>query len=212
MKILLVLFVFLSLPVLAKEQPWHMVSFGRDGFGWSGTSEKIDERKSDYKSVRYYLTDLSLNYAYRISRWFQLGGFYENYHSEYKFKKRTGGESPIEIETNRFGLFLLYNFSEDLNDSWYIGPSVSISNYEEENSHDFGDSEGKAPFELDDNSVEYEFVVGKRFSLRGFNVENLAFSPQIKVFHRTHGKDFDDQNLGSGTGVTVQPVRFDLLF
>lgn len=212
MKYTLLLLVFFSFTLHA-EEPWHMISFGRDGFGWSGTSERIDSKSnSDFKSVNYFLTDLSMNYAFRISRWFQLGGFFENYHSEYKFKKKGGGESPIEIETNTLGIFLLYNFREDLNDSWYVGPSISISNYEEENSHDFGESEQKAPFELDDNSLVYEMIIGKRFSLRGFKVDNLSYSPQVNFFHRTHGKDFDDQNLGSGSGVNIQPIRFDLLF
>jgi hypothetical protein len=65
---------------------------------------------------------------------------------------------------------------------------------------------------LDDITETIEFIGGKRFSLRGFDVDNLAYSPQIRIFHRTHGKDFDDQDVGNGTGFTVQPIRFDLMF
>lgn len=213
MKFFLMLIAILSLPVFAENQPWHMISFGRNGLGWTATAEELDTKSnSNFKSVDYFLSDLAINYAYRLSSRVQLGSFYQNGHSEYSFKTKDGSKTRAEIETNTFGLFSLYNFSNDLNDSWYVGYSFAIANYEEENSEHFEQSEGKGPFELDDISTTHELIVGKRFSLRGFNVDNLAYSPQLRFFHRNHGKDFDDQHVGSGTGLNIQPIRFDLLF
>lgn len=213
MKFLILILTFFSFPLFAEEERWHMISFGRDGLGWSTTREGMDaKRDSPFRSVDYFLNDLALNYAFRINKRIQLGAFYENSHNDYTFKKRGGGESESTIEINTTGFFSLYNFSEDLNDAWYAGLSFALTSYEEENSKDLQQSEAKGPFELDDVTETFELIVGKRFSLRGFNVDNLAFSPQLRVFYRTHGKDFDDQDVGDGTGVNLQPIRFDLLF
>lgn len=190
-----------------------MVSFGRDGFGWSVSGEQIDtESSSAFKGVEYIMNNFALNYAYRINKRIQLGAFYQTTQDEYHFKKRSGGRTETSIETDQSGVFFLYNFSEDMNDAWYAGYAFSVSTYEEENSQDLENEEGKAAFELDDASSTHEIIVGKRFSLRGFNVDNLAFSPQIKFYYQTHGKDFDDNHIGNGTGLNLQPLRFDLLF
>lgn len=213
MKVLILVLALFSLPSFADEERWHMISFGRDGLGWGSTFENIDTReKSNFKSVNYYLSDLAINYAYRINRRIQIGAFYEGSHADYKFEKRGGGKSDVEIEVNTAGIFSFYNFSDDLNDSWYTGLSFAVTSYEEENSKDLQEAEGKGPFELDDFTETFALIAGKRFSLRGFDVDNLAYSPQIRVFYRTHGKDFDDQDVGDGTGFSIQPIRFDLMF
>lgn len=204
--------LILCLPLYADE-PKHMVSFGRNGLGWSGAIENMETRSNSiFRGVDYLLNDLALNYAYRINSRIQLGGFYEGSHTEYKFKRKGGGSSTSSIEENRAGLFALYNFDDDINDSWYAGYSYSVTSYEEENSADFQTSEGKGPFELDNLTQSHELILGKRFSLRGFKVDNLSYSPQVRALYRSHGKDFDDQDVGRGAGFSFQPVRFDLLF
>jgi hypothetical protein len=213
MKPLFLLLLVLAPAALRAGEPWHMISFGRRGVGWSATTEDLQTRgSSSFTAVDYFLSDLALNYAYRLSARVQLGAFYEGSHSEYRFGRPGGGRSTIESEVNTAGAFVLYNFGDDLNDAWYTGYSFAITTVEEENSHDFENAEGKAPFELDDLTETHELIVGKRFSLRGFAVANLAFSPQLRLFYRTHGKDFDDRNVGDGTGATISPLRFDLLF
>ena len=207
------LIFFLLSNVTLHAETKHMVSFGRDGFGWSGTKEEIETKNSSsFKDVDYFLNDIALNYAYRLNSRFQLGIFYQGGHSEYEFETRSASTQSVKIETNTTGLFFLINFSDDLNDAWYTGLGFSITDYEEENSKALQDAESKAPFELDDLTNTYEFFLGKRFSLRGFDVDNLAFSPQIRFFRRSHGKDFDDQKIGLGTGFSLQILRFDLLF
>ncbi len=213
MKLVIPLLLLMTTQQLAAKEPRHMVSFGRRGAGWSATNEDLETRgSSSFRGVDYFLNDLSLNYAYRVTSRIQLGAFYEGSHSEYRFRSTGGGRSTIETEVNTAGLFALTNFSSDLNDAWYAGYAFSITNVEEENSNDFENFEDKAPFELDDVSETHELIIGKRFSLRGFAVANLAFSPQLRLFYRSHGKDFDDQAVGNGTGVTMSPIRFDLLF
>lgn len=212
MKLLFILFWLIPTVTYGAELK-HMVMFGRDGLGWTGAAEDIKtESDSRFKSVDYYLSNFAVNYAYLIVPRVQLGFFFENYNSEYDFKLKGGGSAPIKVESTSIGCFVLYNFSDDLNDSWYSGLAVAQINYEEENSHLFSDAEGKAPFELDNHSQLYEFILGKRFSLRGFNVANLTYSPQINIYYRTNGKDFNDQDIGGGTGLSLRPIKFDLLF
>lgn len=195
------------------EERWHMVSFGRDGVGLTGSHEDIDtKRGSPFKGVIYYFADIGLNYAYRVSSRVQIGLKYSSRHSEYRFRNTGGGHSSVEIEEQTVGGFGIYNFSEDLNDSWYAGYGYSVIKYNEENSDDFQTAEGKGPFEFDDSSSLNEIFIGKRFSLRGFKLDNFTYSPQISAYHKTHAKDFKDNKIGNGTGFTIQPIRFDLLF
>ena len=127
----------------------HMVSFGTRGFGWSGAIEQLPaERDSNYRRVDYLLMNLGINYANLITPRIQVGGFFQSSHQEHRFQKRGDGSSPVEIRSQSYGIFGLYNFSDDIMNAWFSGLSVSLHNYEQENSHDFAESEAKAPFEL----------------------------------------------------------------
>lgn len=206
-------FFLISFNSFAEEQPWHMISFGRDGFGFSTSHEDIDTKdKSPFKKVILYFSDIGLNYAYRVSSRVQIGANYSNRHREFRFKSNTGKHSSVEIEEQSVGAFAIYNFSEDIRDSWYAGYGYSVIKYNEENSEEFQSAEGKGPFEFDDASSKNEIFIGKRFSLRGFNVPNLTFSPQISFYMQTHAKDFKDNRIGNGTGINIQPIHLDLLF
>ncbi|WP_408098969.1 hypothetical protein ACJVC5_08630 [Peredibacter sp. HCB2-198] len=211
-KFWLVLLLILSFPLLARE-PRHMITFGSQGLGWLGSAEKMETRSSSpFKSVDYFLSNLAINYAYRLYPRFQIGAFYEGVHTEYKFHRRGGSTSSQETEINTLGIFLLYNFHDDIHNAYYIGASASNNSRAEEISHDFTDAEGKAPIELDDTNQIYELLFGKRIPVVMMGFENLSFSPQVRAFYKTHGKDFNDQDVKYGLGFTIIPVRFDLLF
>ncbi len=189
-----------------------MVSFGTQGFGLSGAAERIDtNKKSPFSRVDYFFKNLSLNYAYRVSPKVQFGLFFQNIHQEYKFIKEGDGERT-STDTNIFGLLGLYNFSDDLQNTYFTGMSIAKYNVEEENSHDLGISENKAPFELDDTGFNFELLFGKRWDLNRWKIERLSFAPQMGLYYRTHGKDFDDQYAGNGVGVALHLIKFDLLF
>lgn len=207
--LLLMLFPFSAF----SREPRHMITFGSRGLGWSGTVERMETKPSSmFRNIDYYLSNLALNYAYRLYPRFQIGAFFENVHSEYKFHRKGNGHSSQELELNVLGVFLIYNFHDDIHDAYYIGLSASNTTHEEEISHDFADSEGKAPVELDDTNQTYEFLFGKRIPIIMMGFENLSFSPQIRLFYQTHGKDFEDQDVKYGLGMTILPIRFDLIF
>lgn len=210
--ILLFIILLSSFPAFSREQPIHMFTMGRNGFGWGGAYEEMDtEKNSPFDGVEYLLSDLAVNYAFRVGQRWQLGAFYQSNQSEYTFKKE-GKDAFTEISTTNYGVFTQYNFAEDFYQAYYLGASVSHLTYEEENSKNFTESEGKAPFELDDSGVVYELVFGKRFSLQKWDISHLTFSPSISVYHRTHSRDFDDQKIGTGLGVSWQLLKFDFLF
>ena len=190
-----------------------MVSFGTQGFGWSAAAEGMGAKDgSEFDEVRYFFNELGLNYAYLINKRIQVGGFASFSDEEYKFKTKTGKNSSSVIETYQYGIFSLYNFSDDTMDSYFAGLGVSLTNHEEENSHHLENAEEKIPFELDDKGFVYEFIFGRRFSLKHWNIDHLTFAPQISLYHRNHGKDFDDQRIQNGIGFYFNLIKFDLLF
>ena len=201
-----------SLSVFAREQPIHMFTVGRNGFGWGGAYEKMGTKeKSPFDEVKYILSDIALNYAFRLGHRWQLGAFYQTNNSEYSFEK-VGTNAFTQITSTNYGLFTLYNFSDDFYSAYFLGASFSFVTYEEENSINFTESEGKAPFELDDYGAIYELNFGKRFSLKKWDISHLTYAPTVSVFYRTHGRDFNDQLIGDGLGVAWQVVKFDFLF
>lgn len=213
MKVLLILLIaFFSFKSFGDE-PRHMVSFGSNGLGWSGAKEEIETtHRSAFKSVDHFLDQLAINYAVRLFSHLQLGAFYQNSVSEYEFQKRGNGQSQSKLKNTEFGFFVLYNFSKKLSQSFYLGAALSFFNVEEENSHDFTEAEGKAPFELDDEGRTYEILFGKRFSLEGIGIKNITYAPQVSAYLRRHGKDFADQKARNGRGIALQILKFDLLF
>lgn len=211
-KCLLLCSLILTFTALADDSK-HMVSLGRNGMGWSGSYESIDGKsRSPFDDAKHVLSNLGLNYAYRLGSNLQLGGFYQVLHDEYRFYKKGGGESYAEVDTDIYGIFALYNFSTDFTRSFYLGATVSYFSMAEENSHNWTETEGKAPFELDDEGESYELIFGKRFSFSNWGIEHLTFSPSVSFYLRNHSKDFDDQKMKPGRGVSFQLIKFDFLF
>lgn len=199
--------------VSAQEMPKHMITFTTGGFGWSGSVERMNtEKKSAFDDLTNLTNNVAMNYAYRITPKQQIGFHFQTMHSELKFDRRSGGQSTSEKELTSFGLFAVHNFKEDLKNSFYLAAGATYTNSEEEISHDFSDSEGKAPMETDDVIMSYDLYLGKRFELDAYDIKNLVYSPQIGFFYHSHSKDFDDQGIKNGYGATILPIKFDLLF
>lgn len=211
MKILIIFSLLFSQIALA-DQYKHIVSINQNGLGWGGSYEKMETKSASvFADVEHIVNNIGINYGYRITDRFILGGYVRNTNSEYKFKA-SANSGKVEVETMTVGLYTLYNFSDTISNAWYAGVSVAHYTNEQETSHNVAIAESKNPFELDDAGMIYEAVVGKRFRLLKWNIDHLTYSPQIGFFHKTHSKDFDDQDLKNGFGVSFQPVKFDFLF
>lgn len=196
----------------ASEDQKHMITFGRNGLGWSGGYEKLQNRESSlFNGTRYFLNDLALNYAHQFGRRWQFGAYYQSGKSEYILKREDKKEF-VDLALTIYGLFGFYNFSDTFSSAIYIGTSFSYFTLEEENSPGLSTVEGKRPFELDDTGNTAELILGKRFSFDKWGIKNLTYSPNFSIYYKNHGRDFDDQKIGPGVGTTVQPLKFDLLF
>ncbi len=190
----------------------HLVTFGSNGFGWSGAVEQMETRDASvFSEVDYWLNNIGVNYGYRLDQRYVVGAHLQVYNSEYRFKMGNAS-SPVEKEGLVFGLYALYNFSDTIANTWYTGIAISHFSDEEETSHNIALAESKNPFELDDAGEIYEVFVGRRFSLKKWNIEHLTYAPQIGIYMKTHSKDFKDQDIKDGFGISFQPVRFDFLF
>lgn len=212
---LFIFLLFLSFNIFADETktPKHMVMITSQGFGYGGAVEKTDTKNSSvFKNVGINRSNFSLNYAYTITDRIQLGAFYKQSHYDGNLTNKNGGDSDIDIMSNSFGVYSIYNFSDDLFDSYYAGIMYATINSEEEYGHGFTEAEGKAPFELDDSGSLYQIYFGKRFSLKRFGIHNITYSPQIGIYSRTYGKDFSDQGFNKGKGIILDVIRFDVLF
>lgn len=212
MKVILLFLILFSHSVIADDSK-HMVSFGRNGLGWSGGYEEMNTKSdSPFDDANHLFNNLSLNYAYRLGHRWQIGAYYQTTDSEHEFNKKGGGKSFAKMDTNIYGIFGLYNFDEDFNKAFYLGASISYFSIAEENSHNWTETEGKSPFELDDAGNTYELMFGKRFAFDKWDIKHLTYSPSISVYYREHAKDFDDQGIRRGIGASIQPIKFDFLF
>lgn len=186
----------------------HMLSLGRTGFSWNHSVEKLNTQKSSALDDLYtFMTDLGLNYSYRFTNRIQLGLFYLHSRNELRFKNVDGGSSSAQIETDEYGLELIYNFHDDILDAWYTSLSFSVINLEEENTSKLSGAESKTPFELDDSSYRTTMMLGKRWDLGSLKMAAVTFAPRIGVYYQTHSKDFSDQKATSGIGLSVEPIR-----
>jgi hypothetical protein len=211
-KLLTFVFLLLSLHSFAGEYK-HQLSFGRQGLGWGGSYEEMDtESQSPFKEGSHLFNDFALNYAYRVGNCWQIGGFFQSDKNDFEFKRKDEGSTFANVTRIVGGIFGLYNFSEELQQAYYLGAAISYFTLAEENSHNWTEMEGKAPFELDDAGTSIELIFGKRFSFDKWEIKHLTYSPSLSLFIRTHSKDFDDQNVGTGKGIALQPVKFDFLF
>lgn len=211
MKIFILFLSLLSLNSFADEHK-HLVTFGSNGFGWSGAVEQMETRDaSKFSDVDYWINQIGINYGYRLNERYLIGAHFQTFNDEYRFNNG-GKSSSVEKEVLMAGIYVLYNFSDTIANTWYTGLAISHYSNEEETDHDIASAEGKAPFELDDAGEIYEVLLGRRFSLKKWNIEHLTYAPQVGVYFKTHSKDLDDQDVKDGFGATFQPIRFDFLF
>lgn len=209
---LIVLSIFFSKSLFA-ETPKHMVTFGSQGLGGSFYTEQMKTGdSSDFKRVDRLFTNLGFNYAYRLTQRIQIGGFYSTSQEEYDFNPRESGRATSKIDSTSIGIFALYNFHDEIDNAFYVGVSAANFNYEEQNSQSFVSAENKTPYEIDDAGQSYELFFGKRFDLISRSIRHLTYAPQVGVFMKTHSKDFNDQNIGQGSGVSIHALKFDFLF
>lgn len=210
-KLLAVVTVVLSLNVFADESK-HMVTFGNNvNAGWSGSAGSADtDKKMGIDEFTVGKGEFNVNYAYRLGSNFQLGGIIANEVETSEVKADAGGK--IKSEDSSFSIYLVgtYNFSENFAESFYLSAGLGKEFNKSETKDTTGGTIDKT--ETDYDVTGYLIQFGKRFNLENLGIKNLTYSPGIMFHHWTVGGDLEDSGVNSLTQVTLDVVKFDLLF
>lgn len=210
-KLLAVVTVVLSLNAFADESK-HMVTFGNNvNTGWSGSAASADtDKKLGIDELTIGNGEFSVNYAYRLGSNFQIGAYISNEMSTSEAKYDAGGK--IKSEENVFSVYLLgiYNFSDNFEESFYLGVGIGKENHKDETKDTTGGTTDKTESEYDVTGYMVQF--GKRFNLKNLGIQNLTYSPGISYHHGTVGGDLEDSGVNSISMFTIDVVKFDLLF
>lgn len=189
----------------------HLISIGTDGFGWSGAANvlKWDEEKSGIKDNKESSGSLEFNYAYIFDNGFMLGVSVSNETEKDETKVTTGEKITEESSDTSLAIVLGYNFSQNLNESWWIKSYLGTTSAESET------KDGTDP--TNDNKVKgdgsiFALEVGKRFTLSKWGLSNVTYSPSIRYSSTSFGGDFKDAGLESRTGFELNVLKFDVLF
>lgn len=211
LKLLAAVTILISLNVFADESK-HMITFGNNvTTGWSGSAGSADtDSKLGIKDFMVGKGEFNINYAYRFGSNFQLGGFISNELETSEVKADAGGK--IKSEDNSFSIYLVgtWNFSENFSESFYFSAGIGKEYNKSETKDTTGGTTDKSEAEYDVTGYLLQF--GKRFSLENLGIKNLTYSPSIMFHHGTVGGDLEDGGVNSLTVVTLDIVKFDLLF
>jgi hypothetical protein len=210
-KFLITVSLLVTFKAMADESK-HMVTFGNNvSTGWSGSSGTA-ETDSDMGVDEFNIIngELNLNYGYRIGSRFQIGGYISSETSESEIKADAGGK--IKSEDKSFSIYAVvsYNFSDDFSNAFYILGGIGKETHEEEAKDTTGGTTETAESEYD--VTGYIFQVGKRFNLKAIGIENLTYSPAVSFHHGNVGGDLEDTGVESLSVVTIEAIKFDLLF
>ena len=209
---ILVLFLISFSAFSQEEQPKHMVVFGNDfAAAWSGKAGTADV-DSSLGIDKYDLSEgkIQLNYAYRLAPQFQLGLDFTNSMEGSEVKAKAGGKIKSEDYYTSLVLFGVINFSERLNDSFYLVGGYGKGWNKDISKDSTGGTVEETRLEYDQNIFYVGF--GKRFNLKFAGIENLTYSPSISYQHSKISGDLEDQGVNSISVVSLDIIKFDLLF
>ncbi len=139
---------------------------------------------------------LALNYAYAVTSDFQVG-------VNYKMNdvKTSGDVAELGDKSTSMGVQVIYNFAHQLTDTNYLALHYDVSKLDESEA---GDDETKT------NTWGLEF--GHRFSIGNIWGMNFNYSPSATVSVAKTTTDLNDNDDSSTTNVSVNFVKFDVLF
>lgn len=197
------------------EQPRHMVMFG-GGFDtkWSGSATKYDiDSKSAAKSFDASKGNFSLNYAYRIAPQFQIGLMVDNEVKKEEVKRKAsqgGGKVVEESKISSLAVFGIFNFSEKMEHSFYLGAAIGLGNIEVKSEDTTNGANDKS--DSDSDATLYHVAFGKRFPLTFMGIQNLTYSPNISYQKIVFRGDMKKANILAADTFELNILKFDLLF
>jgi len=191
-----------------EEQPKHIISIGTNGFGWSGVATIFDWDKDESGIKDHDVTkgNLSLNYSYVFPNRFMIGAFIETESSDSEMKGVNGNKVENRENATEIGIGVGYNFNEDVFNSWWIQAIVAAGSSKEETK----DSSGKDKFEYDYSA--FYLKLGKRINLESWGLKNISYNPTITFASAKVSGDAEDAGLERMSQVSLEIIRFDILF
>jgi hypothetical protein len=153
-------------------------------------------------------SNLAINYAYAVTDALQVGVLYK------KFKATSGDDLQLSDDgrggdQTTMGVQVIWNFANKLTDTSYVAVHYDMLNSKETDLDSDGNDIADNDFKTNTLGLEY----GHRFSLGTLGGMNFNYSPSATLaFAKTNGGDTDVIDDQSTTSVTLNFVKFDVLF
>jgi hypothetical protein len=168
----------------------------------SGYENDRQDRSLDFTNItggssHDNTSNIALNYAYAVTDAVQVGVLYK------KFKETSGGDIDTDGDQTTMGVQAIYNFAGKLTDTFYAALHYDMLNSKE------SDTTPDDDYKTNTLGLEY----GHRWSLGSLGGLNVSYSPSATLaFSKTTAGDDDVTNDESFTSVTLNFVKFDVLF
>ncbi len=178
----------------------HMVSlYGYEGGNTTDRSLDFTNSTGDNSSNENIETrNIALNYAYEVVSGIQVGAVYKS------FNEKTDGDLAVAGDkTTTMGLGVIYNFAGQLNDTNYAALTYTTVNAEESDVGPGNDGSKTNVWSVD---------FGHRFSLGTVWGMNFNYSPSASLQFAKTSYDASGSDDTATTSVTVNFVKFDVLF
>ena len=195
----------------AEEKPRHQISFGNNlGLGWTAAASQSNADKSlGLDDFGVQLNDFGVNYAYRLSDYWQVGGAWAQLSDEQEIAF-PDGEIETEVRQTHVFIFVTYNFHVNLYEAFYLTAFAGRQHFE----HASNDKRASSRREID---VEYDLTTGglafgKRLSLGSWGASHVSYSPAISVWYGDASGDFGNDGLRELKSLRIDVLRFDVLF
>lgn len=213
LKTFVVALLFVSTALFAQEkESKHMVMFGNQfTAGWSGSASRADvDSRLGIDNLDIMNGEFNINYAYKIAPQIQIGIDIAAESTTNETKYNAGGKVKSEEDTSSLTLFGIFNFSENIQDSFYFGVGLGRgwSNEETKDTTEVPVEKAKT----ESNMTLYYLAFGKRFNLEFMGIQNLTYSPGIAYSHFEMSGDLEDQGVNSISNFRIDIMKFDLLF
>lgn len=177
---------------------YNMIEFSTSGFGAYVSKDSFEvDSSGTITDIDVMSTELKVNYARAINHqlWVQLNLGYE------KIDTETGGNETTE-DSLALGVALIYNFDNDVTNSFYAKVGIGIDNSEDEDDNTEADL------------LSYGVEVGKRWSLEKITgVKNLSYYASLAYRMGTGDGDVSGTEVDiDANGFLIQPLGIALFF
>ncbi len=182
----------------------HQVSFSSNySAGWSGEAfSSQTKNNSKVDSFEGLSGEITVNYAYTLTKRLQVGFAFTNVTDESTLKLDSGTETKYQTANRSLFLFSLFNFNDEFNKAFYAGGGLAT---------EIKESEIKGT-NNDYIASGLSVIIGKRFPLTDWGIENLTYAPMVTFTAGLISGDLKDDGVERINTTTLDIIKFDLLF